>query len=489
MKFLELVFGNSISLGSWRAKGPAAAEYDLLGQRFEKMTSAFDRVSAVLATVSSAEGLVSDCRRAIESEFAERRMEQAELAALRAIADQAPLDVAAARESESAANMKLSDAVSELEALRTAKVTLDTRVGELEEEGAKLKMTMAGERKSAAELSRAVEGFNTNIAHLEADLATARTQVQELEIRRRDAEAAAAAAERARGMLDASHAALTSHHDQRADELLRTSQRLTEVEAALSLEQARASELAEELNASKDLSATLKLELEQQVQSAASWAQVAADRLETLQARTERQHEQISELARLVDDLTARERTAARETAEATLMRDRANERARMAHEKLAALETEAAAASTARQAAIARAEELTRAHQLNLAELGRLAESKTELRQALQQLNLRMTGEQSKAQNRISEISAELARERSERAVAEGALATLRKDRQLILNQLSRYDAGFAEPDGTDPKTAQSILTSVPAGEAEAGGTARRRGGAVPSAANAHSA
>jgi crescentin len=210
---------------------------------------------------------------------------------------------------------------------------------------------------------------------------------------------------------------------------------------------------------------------------------VAADRLETLQARTERQHEQISELARLVDDLTTRERTAARETAEATLMRDRANERARAAQEKLGALETEAAAASTARQAAIARAEELTRAHQLNLAELGRLTESKTELRQALQRLNLRMAGEHSKAQNRISEISAELERERSERAVAEGALATLRKDRKLILNQLSRYDAGFAEPNGADAKTAQSISASTTAGDPQAtGGTGRRRGGAVQS-------
>ncbi len=444
------------AVATWASKSPAVRNQDVLGQHFEDMAGAFDQVSAILATVRSAENLVAETRRSIEGEFEERRKEQAELAALRGVAVQAPLDLADARRSEAAAKSQLSEAVAELEALRAARATLDTRVSEITDECVQLKATLAAERKTAADMAQTVQRLNTHASHMEDDLASARAQVQALESRRRDAEAAAAAAERARSLLDADLAAVRRRHDQCADDLLRTNRRLVEAEATLAAEQARAVQLAEDLAASNDRAGKLALKLEQQAQAAASQAQLAESRLETLQSRTERQEEQITELARLADELTTRERSAARDLTEATLMRDRANERARQAQEKLAALEAEAATASTARQAAVARADELTRLRQLNQAELDRFAERDAALRQALQTLDQRAASERTEAEARIKEISAELERERSERAVVEGALDSLRKDRTAALARLARYDAGLSEADvsGSDFRT-----------------------------------
>ena len=430
-------------------KPEAKKEPDVLGQHFERMAGAFDHISAALGTVRSIESLVADTRRSMENEFAERRKDQADLAALRLIAEQAPLDLASARQGEAAAKSKLSDVTSELESIRIANASLETRAREAENEAEQLKATLVNERKAAAELVQSVEKLGAQALHLEADLSAAEVQIQALELRSRDAETALSATERARGLLEADLISVTRRGEQSADELLRSSRRVVEVETSLGAERAKSAGLESELASSREDAVKLGRQLDQQSEAAASQAQVAASRLETLQARSERQEEQISELARLVDDLTARERAATRDTAEAKLLRERAEERARAAMDKLGETEREAASAFTARQAAVVRADELTRAQQLKLAELERFNERETSLRQGLQHLEQRLASERSAAEGRIGELTAELQRERSDRAVAEGALDALRKDRTATLNRLARYDAGLQESDG----------------------------------------
>ncbi len=429
-------------------KSDIKKEHDVLGQTFERMAGSFDHISAALGTVRSIESLVAETRRAMEGEFAERRKDQGELAALRVLAEQAPLDLAAARQSEAAARAKLSDVTADLEALRVAHASLETRVREAENEAEHVKASLNTERKGAAELVQSMDKLGGHALHLEADLAAALAQIQTLETRSRDAEANFAAAERARGLIEADLAALTRRHEQGADELLRSQRRVAELEAYLSSAQSRAAGLESELSATREDAFKLGRQLEQQTEAAASQFQMSASRLETLQARAERQEEQISELARLVDDLSARERAATRETAEARLMRERADERARIAQEKLSELEKEAANAFTARQAAVARADELTRAQQLKLAEVERLNQREADLRQTLQSLEHRLSSERAIAEGRIGELIAELERERSERAVAEGSLEAVRKDRSAALSRLARYDAGLTETD-----------------------------------------
>ncbi len=421
-------------------------EHDILGQRFERMAGAFDHVLAALGAMRSVESLVTETRQAIETEFVERRQDQAELAALRLMAEQSPLDLAAARQAEASAKARLSEYADELEALRVAHASLQTEARESQGECEQLKGVLAGERKTAADTAQTLARLNEQIVHLESDLASAQSQIEVLEARGREAEATAAAAERARGLLDADLGALRRRHEQTDDELLRSNRRVVELEAAVSTERAKVADLEAGLAASRDEVVKLSRQMDQQAEAASSQANLAAGRLETLQVRTERQEEQIGELARLVDDLTARERAAARETAEAKLMRNRAEERAHVAQEKLAAAEKEVAAAQAARQTAIARAEDLTRAQQLKQAELERFTERETALRQALQHLEQRMAAERANAEGRIADLSSALERERSERAVAEGSLETVRKDRATALARLARYDAGLAE-------------------------------------------
>jgi chromosome segregation ATPase len=180
---------SSILTSSAPDKPEAKKEPDVLGQTFERMAGSFDHISAALGTVRSIESLVAETRRAMEGEFAERRKDQGELAALRVIAEQAPLDLAAARQSEAVARAKLSDVTSDLEALRVAQATLETRVREAENEVEHLRATLGSERKIAGELAQSMEKLGAKALHLEADLSAAEAQIQTLETRSRDAEA------------------------------------------------------------------------------------------------------------------------------------------------------------------------------------------------------------------------------------------------------------------------------------------------------------
>ena len=73
-----------------------------------------------------------------------------------------------------------------------------------------------------------------------------------------------------------------------------------------------------------------------------------------------------------------------------------------------------------------------------------------TALGERLQQLEQRLSAERATAESRIGELAAELERERSERAVAEGSLEAVRKDRAAALARLARYDAGLDDADAS---------------------------------------
>ncbi len=430
---------------------------DALGHGFDKMAGAFDQMAAALGAVRSIEGLVVDTRTSMEAEFAQWRKDQGELAALRALTDQAPRDLAAARQSEAVAKARLAEVSSELGALRVANASLETRVRESESEVEQLKAGLAGERKALADAGQTIERLNEQTAHLQTDLSVAKAEIQTLDGRARDAEAALASAERARGLLDADLIALRRLHEQAADEQLQAGRRLVDLESTLTAERARIAALESELNATRAEAQKVRRDLDQRAEAAASQAQLATGRVDTIQARADRQEEQIAELARLVEDLAARERGAVRDTAEAKLLRERADERARLAEVKLADAEKEAANALAARQAAVARAEEMTRAQQLKQAELERSSERETSTRQALLHLEQQFASERAEAEARIGELTSELERERTEKAVAEGSLEAVRRDRAAALTRLARLDAGLADLSAAELETANA--------------------------------
>lgn len=410
-----------------------------IGLRYESIHGGLDGIERVMEHLRSIEPLLAEVRKPVTEEFEARRAEHAELLSLRTAHDGAldSIDDLQSRERDLSARLAGAEAnFGESEAIRQSQESqLEENALELD----RLRNQLLQTELRAGSLDASLRDVSARAEHLDQDCAALRSQAQESELRRNEAENALARATQDFSLASEENGVLKKRLDYANGEVARLARVETELETQIASERAR--NLADQTEATRNIRS-----LEGQVEAARSDAAALQARFETAVVRAEKLEELNTQLSQRLGEIGAAHQAAERRASELQVSVDRAQERIRSLEEEADALRHRHASLDTARAAAIERADQLAKTVQAQEKALKRGEERAAQLRARFETLQAAQDQAQREHAERATEMQSELERIRAEAAVNSGALESARRDRARL--QMALLGGGDQDDD-----------------------------------------
>lgn len=396
-----------------------------------------------MTCIRGVEATLERARKSLGQEFEQGRADRAEIVALNALLEQTGQDLSAAwaREGELQSRLNATDAA--LAEARAQRLEMETLANARLAENGRLSGDLQSVRGEAGELRASLEQATGRVQRLEEDNIRLRAKVEELELRRQEAESQGIAAIQAKGLLEVEHGVLERRVESLNGELSRSTRTIADLEAQLSAEKAkgRGLETAAQ-NAAAEIERINRLS-DEAAHHAKAEIETAELRLQTAQARAARVEEENAEFVSKLAEATARDRAAEREVGELKLRLERSEEQISRLSADLIAARQERAGVEAARTAAVERADRMAELAQSREAEVGRLDEQVDVLQSRIAALEADIMKEKMAAAERVKALSASVERERSERSVVTGALEAARKGRARLHLEMLKVNRG----------------------------------------------
>lgn len=418
----------------------------VLGEKHEQIVARLGQIGEILSQLGDAQKLIHKLSVPLKETFQNHQNQRSENIALHHAYENARLDVSQLREREASLAARLASLEMELKHLHEAHAQALTTQHSVEEELRLATNDIRVRDADIIELQRRLSDLSVELAHTKDDLQDARNQIHEqeavynaldLEIRR----------ERENHQtLEQEYESLQASVQQAVSEAIHMSKRLADTEGiaaeararALQLEgqlsdlQAERTRLVEELDALRITTSEEKRGLSVKAEGLRSRSAT----LEKLLGETR------SELAKQTEGL----REAQRRMTEMSISLNRAEAKA----EKAAALSQKADSENKnleqSRVALMERADMLSKAIKAKDAALKRSEERSADLSDRLNIVENKASMQVENYERRISELSASLEREKTERALLEGALDAARQDKTRVQKELIRLRSRVAD-------------------------------------------
>ncbi|MEH3106569.1 MAG: intermediate filament-like cell shape determinant CreS [Sphingomonas fennica] len=404
-----------------------------IGGRYEQMHGALDGIARLFEQMKAIEPLMADIRAPLGEEYETRRAEHAELTALRSAYDHAERSLSGAQAQERDALHRLAVteiALSDSEALRAAQAaSLEERVIDLD----RLRDELLQAQLRGQQLDGALAEATRRVAELEQDVATLRQQLAEVDAQRNAAEGDLARAQQENALASEEAAVVRVRYDQASADVARLVRSEAETSAQLTAERARLAQTEVAAQAAAAESARLVRSLETQIEVAAAEAAALQTRVDTATARAAKLEELNAQLSARLAEAGTRNQGADRTLVERQTALDRMADRIAKLEAEATALRGEHAAVDAARIAATERADQLAKSLAGHERAAERAEERANQFRGKLEETIGGHEAQLSDRDRRIDALQKEVERSRAETALAEGALETVRRDRDRL--------------------------------------------------------
>ena len=310
-------------------------------------------------------------------------------------------------------------------------------------ENGRLSGELASVRGEASELRNSLDQATSRVQRLEEDNIRLRAKVEDLEVRRQEAETQGIAAVQAKGLLEVEHGVLERRMDNLNGEIARATRTVADLEAQLSAERAKGRGLETAAQSAQTEIERINRSADEAAEKAKAALETAELRLQTAQARAARVEEENAEFVSKLSEATGRDRAAERDVGELKLRLERSEEQVSRLAADLIAARQERAGVEAARTAAVERADRMAELAQSREAEVGRLDEQVDVLQSRISALESDIMKENMAGAERVKALSASVERERSERSVVTGALEAARKGRARLHLEMLKVNRG----------------------------------------------
>lgn len=408
-----------------------------LGAEQEGILSAIEQASIMMAQLQSGQADLDAAREALEQDFATRREERSELAALQSLTETLRLELGVSIKGQRELQTKLDEVEQDLRQSRLKSADLELALGGRDAEITRMNAALQAAQAEVAELTGTTDQLAQRLADAQADIDARVLRVNELETRRLELEATVTRTNQALRLSEAERETVDRRAQSQSSDLANLHRTVAELTAQLEGEkvrsrtfetslfevQAEAARVADAMNA-QDSVHRLNLEASQ-------------SRLDTALARAERLEKELTTVQLQLRETTQSERSSARELAEALQKAQRNEERVAAADAALTAIKQELRTTESARSAAVERAERLADTLSSKERDLHRQDEKLATLEAKAGDLEAELAEAQSILAERVRDLTETLDRERSQHASTRGALEKARKDKGRLHHEL----------------------------------------------------
>ena len=410
-----------------------AASAQAIGGRYEMMNSALDSIGRLMEQLRGIEPLMAEIKGPLQQEYETRRAEHSELTALRHMHETMEAALYSAQAQERDAIGKLAAAemgLGESEAVRaTQATTLEERAIEID----RLRNDLLQLELRAQHLDSALRDATARNDEMEHDVTNLRGHLEEVDRRRAEAESGLARATQDNALLAEETAVLKKRYEQSSSEVARLTRIENDLETQLAAERARVTASEAAALATQAESTRVIRQLETQLELIRSELSATQTRLETSAVRASKLEELNTQLGARLNDAGSRQQLAERAIGERQTVIDRQAERVRLLEEESESLRQRHAAVETARAAAVERADQLAKSLAGHERAVERAEGRAGQVRTKLEKLMAAHEAALPEQEQRIEALQKDVERSRAEAALAEGALETVRRDRDRL--------------------------------------------------------
>ncbi len=427
----------------------------VLGEKHEQIIARLGQVGEILSQVSDVQKMIDKLTGPLRDTFQHHQSQRSENIALRNALDTTRLDVTHLRETESSLAARVASLEMELKHLHEAHAQALTAQHSVEEELRLANSEVRVRDADIVELQRRLSDLSVELAHTRDDLQDTRNQLHEQEAVYNALDIDLRRERENRQTLEQEHGSLQASVQQAVSEAIHMSKRLSDAELAASETRARTLQLeglladaqAEKAKLVEDLDA-LNLSTNEEKRSMAVKGEGLRSRSATLERLL---NETRTELAKQTEGL----RDAQRRMTEMSIALNRAEAKAEKASTLSHRADTENKNLEQSRVTLLERSEMLSKAIKAKDAALKRSEERGNDLAERLGSLENKLNFQVESYERKVGELTAALEREKTERALLEGALDAARQEKARVQKELikarSRFvDEVFAE-DGAD--------------------------------------
>ncbi|MDR1827216.1 MAG: hypothetical protein LBR29_02675 [Methylobacteriaceae bacterium] len=439
----------------------------VLGEKHEQIIGRLGQIGEILTQLADAQKLIEKLETPLRETFQHHQSQRSENIALHRAFESARIDVSQLRERESSLAARVASLEMELKHLHEAHAQALTAQHAVEEE---LKLSSNDIRvrdADVAELQRRLSDLSVELAHTKDDLQDARNQIHEQEAVYNSLDQELRREREQRQTIEQEHESLQASVQQAVSEAIHMSKRLADTESSAAEARARALQLegqltdlqAERSRINEELDA-LRLATSEEKRGLSVKAEGLRSRAATLEKLL---GETRSELAKQTESL----RDAQRKMTEMSIALNRAEAKAEKAISGSQRADAENKNLEQSRITLMERADMLSKAIKAKDAALKRSEERTTDLSDRLNSMETKMSSQVETYERRISELTTALEREKTERALLEGALDAARQDKARVQKELIKIrsrvaDDTYGEDISTDetPSAAQAAAS-----------------------------
>lgn len=418
----------------------------VLGEKHEQIVARLGQIGEILSQLSDAQKLIEKLEVPIKDTFQHHQNLRSESIALRHAFDNSRLDAIHLREREASLTARVSSLEMELKQLHEAHAQALTNHHAIEEE---LRLTSNDIRirdADISELQRRLSDLSVELAHTKDDLQDARNQIHEQEAVYNTLDIEMRREREAHQTLEQEYESLQASVQQAVSEAIHMSKRLADTEGAAGEARARILQLESQLSDLQAERSRLIEELDALRISTSEEKRGLSVKAEGLRSRSATLEKLLgetrSELAKQTEGL----REAQRRMTEMSISLNRAEAKA----EKVTALSQKADSENKnleqSRVALMERADMLSKAIKAKDAALKRSEERSADLAERLNNMESKLSFQVETYERKITELGANLEREKTERALLEGALDAARQDKARVQKELIRVRSRVAD-------------------------------------------
>ena len=452
----------------------------VLGEKHEQIIGRLSQISEILSQLDDAQKLINKLETPLRETFQHHQSQRSENIAIQHAYESARLDVSHLRERESSLTARVASLEMELKHLHEAHAQALTGQHAVEEELRLASNDIRVRDADITELQRRLSDLSVELAHTKDDLQDARNQLHEqeavynaldLEIRR----------ERENHQtLEQEHESLQASVQQAVSEAIHMSKRLADTESIAAEGRARTLQLESQLSDIQADRARLVEELDALRITTSEEKRGLSVKAEGLRSRSTTLEKLLAETRTELSKQTEGMRDAQRKMTEMSIALNRAEAKSEKATALSQRAESENKNLEQSRVALMERADMLSKAIKAKDAALKRSEERASDLADRLNSLDNKLSSHVETYERRISELSTALEREKTERALLEGALDAARQDKARVQKELIKVrsrvtDDAYGE-DISDKEEAENNV--APLHGKERGKGRRKEGG-----------
>lgn len=408
-----------------------------LGEEQEGVLSAIEQVSIMLSQLQAGRAELEAARDTLELDFASRREERSELAALQSLSETLRHELSASIKSQRELQTKLDEVEQELNEARSRNDDLGLALGARDADITRISGALEAAQTEAAELMGAADQLAQRLAETQADMDARVTRLNELETRRLELEATVSRSAQALRLAEAERESVDRRAKAQASDIANLHRTVAELTAQLDTEKARSRSFETALFESQAETARVADAMNGQESVHRLNLEANQSRLDTTVARAERLEKELTAVQQQLRDTTERERNSARELADVLQKVQRSEERSGVIDAALASIKQELRITESARSAAVERSDRLADTLAGRERDLQRQQEKLDALERKVSGLETELEESQSAAAERVRALAETLERERSQHASTRGALEKARKDKARLHQEL----------------------------------------------------